>query len=325
MKKYIIGANDANQRLDKFISKTVKNLPQSLLYKYIRLKRIKVNAKKCDIAYKLQEGDVIELFINDEFFSNENGKTSFLAAPSKIETVYEDKNIALIDKKPGLVVHEDDSGTTDTLIARFKHYLYDKGEYQPESENSFNPSLCNRIDRNTGGIVIAAKNAEALRIINEKIKQHEIKKFYLCLVHGSLKQKAGILEGFIEKNENRNKVYISKTFKSGSLSAKTKYHVIDEKDGLSLIEAELLTGRTHQIRAHFASIGHPLLGDGKYGTNALNKDFDVKYQALYSYKLKFDFKSQTGILDYLGGETFKVAEVRFVRDFYENKLRKKHE
>ena len=323
MKSYTIGSNDANQRLDKFVQKTVKNLPQTLLYKYIRIKRIKVNYKKSDIAYKLNRGDIVELYINDEFFETENNEMSFLLAPAKLDLVFEDENIMLIDKKPGLVVHDDDNGTTDTLIARVQHYLYDKGEYNPEHENSFAPALCNRIDRNTGGIVVAAKNAEALRIINEKIKLREIRKFYLCIIHGNMQKKEATLEGFLTKDDSENKVYIHEVSKGGDYAIKTRYRVIDENYELSLLEVELLTGRTHQIRAHFASVGHPLLGDGKYGTNAINKEYGLKYQALYSYKISFNFKTEAGILNYLKGKTFEVADVWFAREFYNHGLKKK--
>jgi 23S rRNA pseudouridine955/2504/2580 synthase len=315
MKKYIAGPNDANQRLDKFIQKTVKGLPPALLYKYVRLKRIKVNGKRAAADYRLAQGDVLELYIGDEFFC-ESAKKSFLSAPARISVVYEDENIILVDKKPGLVVHEDDRGSADTLIKRVLRYLYEKGEYDPEKENSFTPALCNRLDRNTGGIVIAAKNAEALRMVNGKIKSREIKKYYLCIVHGRLKKKTGILEGYLKKNSAENKVYISSAPVSGGLAIKTGYRVLDEAGDLSLLEVELITGRTHQIRAHMASIGHTLLGDGKYGTNAENRPYGVKWQALYSYKVDFDFKTDAGILGYLKGKTFQTKDIWFVKEFF---------
>lgn len=321
MKEFEIMENDAGQRLDKFLQKAVKTLPQSLLYKYVRIKRIKVNGKRTESAYKLVKGDRVQLYINDEFFETD-AENAFLRAPAIVDAIYEDKNILLVNKKPGLVVHEDESGSADTLIARIQHYLYDKGEYDPEHENSFVPALCNRIDRNTSGIVIAAKNAESLRILNEKIKTREIKKLYLCIVHGVLEKKAGTLEGFLEKDSSEKKVYIHDKRQPGDLEVKTKYRVIGENSGLSLIEAELVTGRTHQIRAHFASIGHPLLGDGKYGSNTLNDRYNFTHQALCSYKTIFDFRTDAEILNYLKGKEFEVPNVAFARDFYESNLKR---
>jgi 23S rRNA pseudouridine955/2504/2580 synthase len=320
MKELTIRSNDAGQRLDKFVQKAVKTLPQALLYKYVRMKRIKVNGKRCEIAYKLTVGDKVQLYINDEFFENTD-KNTFLHAPSKVDVLYEDGNILLVDKKAGLVVHEDESGSPDTLIGRVQHYLYDKGEYNPALENSFAPALCNRIDRNTAGIVIAAKNAESLRLINEKIKTREIKKYYLCIAHGLFERKSGLLEGYLEKNSNEKRVYIHDRKQLGDLEIKTQYHVLatSKNDELSLVEVELVTGRTHQIRAHLASIGHPLLGDGKYGSNALNARYNLKYQALYAYKTNFDFKADAGILNYLKGKTFEAPEVWFVNEFFDIK------
>ncbi len=310
MKKVIVNKNDSGQRLDKFLTKFLKNMPQSMLYKSIRKKRIKVNGKKGDIAYKLCEGDVIELYINDEFFGGEPQENAFMSIKVNINVVYEDENILIVDKKPGMIVHEDDGEKVNTLINHIKAYLYQKGEYDPESEMSFVPSLCNRIDRNTGGMVIAAKTAEALRIMNEKIKNKEIRKFYLCLVSGHLKKKSGELCDYLVKNTDQNRVYIEKDAKNGGKKIVTRYKVLAENELTSLVEVELITGRTHQIRAHFASIGHPLAGDGKYGTNEFNKKVGMKYQALYSYKLIFDFKDENA-LSYLNGKTIEVENVPF--------------
>lgn len=315
MKEFIIGKNDAGQRLDKFIEKAVKNLPKSLLYKYVRIKRIKVNDKRSQISYKLICGDRVEFYINDEFFVSDKKEYSFLSASSSINVVYEDENILLTDKPAGLVVHEDESQSADTLIGRIQHYLYNKGEYDPKKENSFAPALCNRIDRNTAGLVITAKNAESLRILNEKIKNREIRKFYLCVAHRIFEKKSGVLEAFLERDMTEKKVYIHENRRQGDLTIKTKYRVIAEKNNLSLVEVELLTGRTHQIRAHLAFVGHPLLGDGKYGSNEINQGYIMHHQALYAYKCVFDFKEDAGLLQYLNGKAVEIPNVWFKEEF----------
>ncbi len=316
MKSFTVGKNDAGLRLDKFVVKTAPLLPTTLLYKYIRLKRIKVDGKRAEINTRLQLGSLVEMYINDEFFEPKSPKYDFMSASKVLDIVYEDENILLADKKQGLLVHPDENEYNDTLIARIQRYLYEKGEYDPEAENSFKPSLANRIDRNTGGIVIAAKNAEALRILCDKIKTRELDKLYLCVVHGTPKKREDILEGFLEKNEDKNQVYIKNKMTIDTKTIRTKYSVMASNNNLSLLKIELLTGRTHQIRAHMSSIGHPLLGDGKYGVNQKDKAMGFKYQALYSYKLKFNFTSDGGILEYLNGKTFTVPKVWFADQLF---------
>ncbi len=315
MKEIIIQPNDAGQRLDKFLTKAYPNLPQSMLYKSIRKKDIKLNGKRCEISTRLQEGDRLTMYLKDEFFQTAPKEHDFLKAPKRLSIVYEDENIMLLDKQPGLIVHPDETYHFDSLIARVQHYLYDKGEYVPEQENSFAPALINRIDRNTGGIVMAAKNAETLRIMNQKVRDRELVKLYLCVVCGHMEQREATLTGYLEKNESQNRVYISAKPSPGAKSIKTRYRVLQEKRRYSLLEVELLTGRTHQIRAHFASIGHPLAGDGKYGTNARNKETGFPYQALCSYKLKFAFTTPAGLLDYLNGREFETENVWFLPEF----------
>lgn len=312
MREITVNKNDADQRLDKFISKRFKTMPKALMYKYIRTKYIKVNGKKCDISTRLHEGDVITLYIRDEFFDEPQYDVfDFMKAPLKLDIVYEDENIILMNKPTGLLCHPDETYHFDSLLARMQHVLYERGEYDPKDENSFAPALANRIDRNTGGIVIGAKNAEALRILNQKIKDREIKKYYLCLVHGVPKKKSALLSDHLIKNEKQNRVYISGRKTDDSKTVKTRYTVLESFNNMSLVEVELLTGRTHQIRAHMAHIGHPLVGDGKYGTNAVNKNIPLKWQALCSYKLTFDFTTDGGALQYLNGKTFELKDVWF--------------
>ncbi len=317
MRTLTVKENDAGQRLDKFLIKTLKTLPLSLMYKQIRTKKIKVNRKRTEPKYILQNGDTVELFIAEEFFEKSSQSEAFTQLKSNLDIVYEDKNILLADKRPGLIVHSDSKEDTKTLINHIKAYLYQKGEYAPESENSFAPALCNRIDRNTGGIVIAAKNAETLRILNQKIKDREITKKYLLAVHGRVLPKNGTIKNFILKDEKTNTVKVYETQVKGSKTAETKYRVIEERNNLTLIEAELLTGRTHQIRAQFSYIGHPLLGDGKYGINKDDRKSGYKCQALYSYKLGFDFTTESGILSYLKGKSFEVKKdnIYFLKEF----------
>lgn len=321
MKSFTVTKNDSGKRLDAFIQKNAPHLPKTLMYKYIRLKRIKLNGKKSEISARLKENDLVEMYINDEFFAPAEYHYSFLKAPKKLDIVYEDNNILLLDKKAGVLSHPDAGEYTDTLITRVQRYLYEKGEYDPAKENSFAPALANRIDRNTGGIVIAAKNAETLRILNEKIKNREIGKRYLCVAVGHFNKPSAILESYMLKDESKNRVFVYNHPVDGAKTAKTGYTVLAENNGLSLLEVELFTGRTHQIRAQMAAIGHPLLGDGKYSTNAINKKYGgYKKQFLYSYRLDFKFTSDAGILNSLNGKTFTVNDVWFKTAFLNNEL-----
>lgn len=322
MKKITINKNDSGKRLDKFLCKSFPRLPETLVQKYIRKKRIKINGKKAQNSSKLLENDVLELYLNDEFFEPLSYADEFKKAPSDLDIIYEDENIILVNKKAGLIVHPDENFQIDCLINRIKNYMFKKDEYIPENEHSFSPALVNRIDRNTSGIVIAAKNSETLMILNDKMKNREIHKNYLCIVCGDINPKSGTLTGYLEKDSNQNKVFIKRR-KNGSGNSKsivTKYQTIESKKDFSLLDVELLTGRTHQIRAHFASVGHPLLGDGKYGKNSINRSKGYKFQALCSYKLRFEFKSDAGILNYLNHRQFEVPKEKiwFIKDFYNN-------
>lgn len=313
MKEFVINKNDAGQRLDKFISKAAPLLPMGLMHKYIRIKRIKINGKRAEFSQKLICGDTVQMYLNDEFFVSSFKDKEYLKVKPNIDIVYEDENIMLVDKKQGMIVHSDDNEQIDTLINHIKAYLYNKKEWNPDEENSFVPALANRIDRNTGGIVIAAKNAESLRILNDKIKNREIKKSYLCRIEGKMNPPSGKMEGYIFKDSVKNRVYVTKQKKPGAKYAGTIYRTIAVKNGLSLMECELITGRTHQIRAQFSDRGCPIVGDGKYGKTS-DGHCKQKYQDLYSYKLMFDMQGEENLLSYLNKKQFMVEHVHFAEE-----------
>jgi 23S rRNA pseudouridine955/2504/2580 synthase len=307
MRIITVNKNDAGQRLDKFLSKAVKGLPTSMMYKLIRTKKIKVNRKRTEQKYILVEGDEIQLFIKEEFFdSPEKDMGALERIVPKLNILYEDENIMLLNKRPGVLVHEDSEAGENTLIMHVKAYLCQKGEYDPYTEQSFAPALCNRIDRNTGGIVIAAKNAEALRVMNEKIKNDELTKTYLCLVHGVPKKRSAELRGYLRKDSKNNTVEVRDNEFPGAKQIITRYRVLESYGDSALLEVDLITGRTHQIRAHMSHIGHALVGDGKYGVNRDERAKGYKYQALYAYKLYFKSTDNESVLSYLEGKTFAL-------------------
>jgi len=317
LKEFIIGKNDAGARLDRFITKAAPMLPASLAQKYIRIKRIKVGGKGSRRDHRLATGDAVQMYVNDEYFETPRADNAYLKITDPaLDIIYEDGNILLINKPAGVLCHSDDGYDYSSVIAGVQSYLAQKGEWRPHEENAFRPALCNRIDRNTSGIVIAAKNAEALRIINEKIKNREINKDYLAVVHGAPNPPSARLEGYIFKDAAKNQVYVTKDSRPGSKTAAMEYVTIASKGSLALLECRLITGRTHQIRAQLADIGHPLLGDGKYGSERLNKPFGETRQALCSYRLAFSFLSGAGPLEYLDGKSFRIKSIPFVKKYF---------
>lgn len=324
MRLLTVGENDGGQRLDKFLSKATVGMPKSLLYKYIRQKCVKVNGKRAEPSQMLSVGDEIKLFISDEFFAD-GKKLPVESIKPKLTVVYEDGNIIICDKPAGVLVHSGDadgeaSDDKNTLIGHVQAYLYGKGEYDPSRENTFAPALCNRIDRNTRGLVIAAKNAVALREMNEIIKLRLIEKCYLCAVHGKPKPASGTLQGYLRR-EGDGGVKVYRENVRGSKEIVTKYKCVAtvpfEGGEISLCEIELVTGRTHQIRAHMESAGWPLLGEGRYGKNAIDKKHGYRSQALCAWRITFHLGDYDGVLSYLDGKSFSLDKktVDFMREF----------
>lgn len=269
MKEIQIGANDAGQRLDKFLQKYFTNLPKSMMYKAIRNKKIKINRKRCQFDQQLKEGDIVLLFLPPEFL--EEKVTEIPLYTGNLDVIYEDSDILIVNKEAGLLSQSDQAGQQDTLVGRVQYYLYAKKEYDPEQENSFTPALCHRLDKNTQGLVIAAKNARALRIMNQAIKEHKIQKYYYAVVEGTFSQKDFSITCFIKKEQT--KALVSRSYKEGYKEASMDVHVMDSNPNGSLIQVLLKTGRFHQIRASMAFIGHPLTGDHKYGYQGPKKKY----------------------------------------------------
>lgn len=296
MKSFTIAKNDAGQRLDKFITKAVPLLPQGLMYKYIRTKRIKVNSKRSEISYKLVEGDTVDMYINDEFFAPAKEHFDFLSASKKLDIIYEDENILLINKPAGMLSQPADDGTP-SLVEYLTGYLLDSGSLTEDDLRTFRPSVCNRLDRNTSGLIAAGKSLAGLQELSDMFKSRNLHKYYLCLVEGVLKQEKHI-RGYLTKDKKSNKVTIHKEEREGALPIETRYFPLGDNGKRTLLKVELITGRAHQIRAHLASEGHPIIGDPKYGKTAGR----VKSQLLHSFRM--EFPAVKGTLSYLTGKAF---------------------
>ena len=317
MREFTIDRRNAGRRLDRWLSAELPALPMGLMQKFIRLKRIKVNGKGAQRDTRLNEGDLLQLYINDEFFDKPKIVDPFLSKlHPKLTILHEDENLLLVDKRPGLMCHPDAHEKVNTLIAQAQAYLYQKGEWDSMDKSAFAPALCNRIDRFTGGIVIIAKTEAAMHVLNQKIRDREIEKRYLCILHGRMNPPSGLLDNYLSNAESSKRVSILSHPAPGAQRAQTRYQTLKSERGLSLMECELLTGRTHQIRAQFAAAGHPLLGDNQYGSARQNERYHRSYQALYAYQLSFRFSTDAGVLNALNGRTWQVREVPFAREFF---------
>ncbi|MEG0468635.1 MAG: RluA family pseudouridine synthase [Longicatena sp.] len=302
MREFVIKENDSDQRVDKFIQKSMKTMPKSLMYKYIRNKKIKVNNKRCVISQRLLVGDTMQCYIAEEFFEDTN-TLEFLQVPAKINVIYEDEHVLIVDKEKGLLAHRDEVGVQDNLADRILHYLYDKKEYDPKMELSFTPALCHRIDRNTRGVVIAAKSAMALREVNMLIKERRITKKYICMVEGVVENREERVLLYHKKMEG-NKADIRTSPCEGYKEMESIYRVLKRGKHYSLLEVELLSGKSHQIRAMMAHLHHPLVGDVKYGAN---QDGKKTYQELCAYKVEFHCGEES-TLGYLNNRVFTLQD-----------------
>ena len=318
MKSISVDKSWDGRRLTRFLQKTMPSATMGQIRKFLRLGRIKVDGKKGTEETLLTEGTVVDLYVEDEFFAEVEREDPFYSKiRPRLTILYEDAHIMLLDKRAGLICHPDEGEKVNTLLTHAQAYLYQKGEWNPKRD--FAPALCNRIDRFTAGIVILAKTQEALRAMDEKIRTHEVQKYYLCVVHGKMKYQDGTLRHFLYKKPEQKKVTVLRRNEPGSKEAITYYQAIDEAGGLTLCECLLGTGRTHQIRAQFAAIGHPLLGDNQYGNAKQNEKYGrMNGQALCAYRLIFDFEGDAGCLNALNGLTVQVRDVPFVREYFQD-------
>ncbi|MBQ9543553.1 MAG: RluA family pseudouridine synthase [Clostridia bacterium] len=303
MKVYVINPNDAGQRLDKFIFKVTEGLPASLLYKGIRKNAVKLNSRRARPETVLKEGDEVKLWFADEFFGE---KAPIDAVKEKPDVVFEDENILIVCKRPGMSCHPDEKQKNGTLTDVIRAYLFEKGEFDPENENSFSPALCNRIDRNTGGLVICAKRAEALRETDAAIRDRLFEKTYLALAHGKTHE-SGKLVNYLKKDSEKNTVSVFDAPTKGALTAICEYELVEyfKSPDVSLVKVRLLTGRTHQIRAQFSHAGHPLVGDGKYARTGGKNQLGFSHQALWSHTLTLHYPPESPLY-YLDGKSFSA-------------------
>ncbi len=311
MKNFTATSNDDGVRLSRFCQKVCPSMPNSLLNKSFRNKRIKVNGKKAAPDYRIKQGDLLELYINDEFFSNTPVKKEKLDIQKrKFDIFYEDDNIIFIFKPFGVLSHSDSKKEYD-IVSFLKDYLEEKGEFSPEKENSFTPSVCNRLDQGTEGLIICAKNYSSLRDMNAIIKDNLVKKSYLAVCNGKIKDDE--YSAFLTRDREEKKVSVSYKKTDDSKEIITIFKTLEAKSNLSLIRATLVTGRTHQIRAHLSFLKCPVVGDKKYN-KIINKS--LKSQLLSAYSLEFCNIPDDNTLNYLKGKTFELNTC-FTKEYFD--------
>ena len=286
MRRFEITSEEEGIRLIRYVEKKASALTSNGIYRAIRTKHIKVNGKKTAPSYRLSQGDIVEFWLKDDSQIHDDDKLpDFMNAGKEINIIYEDDNLAIVEKPKGLFSHSVKGNYTDNILARYLRYLFEKKEFIPGT--SYAPSLCNRLDRNTEGLIIIGKSHIAVETINRMIAEKKIEKTYYAVCTGKLKEE-GLHEGYWSKNTKTNQVLITAENRTDSEPVKTSFYIAAVKSGLSLIRVELHTGKTHQIRAHLSMLGSPILGDPKYGNAKANKKYNQMTQLLaaYSFKIK---------------------------------------
>ena len=320
MKEFQITENESGQRFDKHLAKLLRNAPKSFFYKMLRKKNITLNGKKATGNEKLNTGDQIKLFLSDETFSKFSQQKQTARAVTNLDIIYEDSDILLINKPAGMLSQPADD-KTPSLVEYLTGYLLDTGAVTEESLHTFRPSVCNRLDRNTSGLVAAGKSLTGLQELSSLFHDRSLHKFYHCLVNGVIKNEKYI-KGYLHKDEKCNKVTVQEFGTPEALPIETRYRPLGNNGKVTLLEVELITGRTHQIRAHLAGTGHPLIGDYKYGLRPLNDEYRKKYglkaQLLHAYRL--EIPSIEGRLSYLAGREFTAP----LPGLFQNILKEEH-